>query len=67
MLSKSSTDIAQLLFISKRTVQHHSERIKSKMMCNTTAQLIELALYLKLNDQIPCRLLGIEDPAQFMF
>lgn len=67
MIFKSSTEIAQLLFISKRTVQHHIERIKSKMMCNTTAQLVELALYLNLNSQIPCGLLGIDDPAQFMF
>lgn len=50
---KSSGTIAEILHLSKRTVQHYIENIKTKLDCNTTQQLIELGSFLGLNEKVP--------------
>lgn len=57
MLGLSSSDIAGILRLSKRTVQHHVERIKMKMSAQTARQLVELGLYLSFNTKIPERIM----------
>ena len=66
MLSKSSTEISQLLHLSPRTVQHYIENIKFIMNCKSSSELIEMSLFLRLNEKIPCKLLGIANTAQFL-
>lgn len=56
LLGKSSADIAGTLKLSKRTIQHYIENIKTKLNCNTTQQLIELVSFLKLAEKIPASL-----------
>ena len=58
LLGMNSRLISHVLQLSPRTVQHYIENIKDKMGCNATSQLIELALYLGFNKQIPASLLG---------
>lgn len=50
---KTAREIAGILNLSYRTVQHHIERIKNKMSCLTSTQLIELLLCLGLFEKIP--------------
>lgn len=57
LLGMNSAQISQRLRLSQRTVQHYVENIKDKMGCNTTSQLVELALYLGFNAFIPESLL----------
>lgn len=57
---QNSTHIADILCLSKRTVQHHIESIKLKMNCHSTQHVIQLALYLSLSDFIPRSLLGFK-------
>jgi DNA-binding CsgD family transcriptional regulator len=57
---RSSTDISELLFISKRTVQHHIERIKERLKAPTTSILINLGRFLKYHTQVPVTLLDKE-------
>lgn len=57
MLGLSSTGISGILYISKRTIQHHIERIKMKFGVNTARQLVELGIYLGFNTKIPERIM----------
>ena len=55
----SSTDIANILRLSKRTIQHAIERIKDILRCNSTQQLVQLGLAMKYHEKIPKRLVVI--------
>lgn len=57
ILGMNSNMISEKLSLSKRTIQHYIENTKDKMGCTTTRQLVELALYMGFNKQVPLRLL----------
>mgnify|MGYP000256183443 CR=1 FL=1 len=57
MQQQNSTKIADILYLSKRTIQHHIESIKYKMNCSSTPQLLQLASYLSYGNFIPRSLL----------
>jgi DNA-binding NarL/FixJ family response regulator len=52
---KSSKEVAELLFISSRTVQHHRENIMRKLNVKKTADLVKYAIqegYTTLADSV---------------
>ncbi len=52
----TAREISLLLIRSKRTIEHHIERIKEKMRCYTKDQLASLGRFLQYHQSIPKRL-----------
>ncbi len=56
MENLSARDIGALLHLSKRTIEHHIERMKDKMGCHTKDQMASLGRFLQYHQSIPSRL-----------
>jgi len=57
---KNSREIADIMFISPRTVEFHIDNIKSKLACNKRSQILEYAIANGYLNYIPEKLLGDE-------
>lgn len=56
---KTAQAIADRLCISKRTVEHHIDRLKTKFACQNKAELVAYALQQGYASYMPPRLLGV--------